>query len=362
MFKGIVILLITLFGLGASVGAVPFSGSNPPNGTISPRSEESIPSQKNDSPSSGGTFDMEMSSQPFSLLDGRLFITMPEGTENFQAQGDIMGTQPSNQEKSFLLLDTGEQSLVLFAMETFAYTSGDLVSDAKKLWEALNDLTPFQYTMQPLRTEGGYNFAVFEVNNPYNEDGSFFPGGAIAFPPDGTMIAIGIVVNGGGLEEAQQCKELSNQLLASLAPGTRTLNTKPHQEKLGKLSVDVLQDYTVIEENGIDFTVYRFNKIMPLGMECPGMGIYVGDHPSYDDEGLEELQLELLPGTLLGQPVEWRFYSNGTVDRDTYMQTLIPLEGSGYGWLHIFIYPTTAQDLAELRQMAESLTVSHSII
>jgi hypothetical protein len=69
-----------------------------------------------------------LAEEPFSLIDGRLLIQMPEGTQDIPRQRSIMSPAASNRRETRLVLDGNGQQMVLFAEETFLYTD-DLERD-----------------------------------------------------------------------------------------------------------------------------------------------------------------------------------------------------------------------------------------
>lgn len=60
------------------------------------------------------------------MLDGRLTIRMPAGTEDAAMQPDIMGPMSSSARETRLMSENiGGAELVVYAQEMFCYSTGD---------------------------------------------------------------------------------------------------------------------------------------------------------------------------------------------------------------------------------------------
>jgi hypothetical protein len=90
-------------------------------------------------------------------------------------------------------------------------------------------------------------------------------------------------------------------------PGARALDITAGVRELSVYSktksvfVTVPPGYVVSAQRGPDFIVHHVHKVMAFGDAEASLGVYLGDHPTANDQGF----LEQGMGTLFGKRVPW---------------------------------------------------------
>ena len=87
-----------------------------------------LPGQAVSAQEADSLFNRALRKEPYSVLDGRLTIRMPAGTEDAAMQPDIMGPMSSSARETRLMSENiGGAELVGYAQEKFCYSTGEFV-------------------------------------------------------------------------------------------------------------------------------------------------------------------------------------------------------------------------------------------
>lgn len=301
-------------------------------------------------------FSKKLDDAYYSVLDNRLLVKMPEGTEDIPMQNGIMSPQVSSHDQTRLMTELiNNQCIVLLAEELYQYSSGNLEKDTRSIWEKISGQTQYDYSLSPVYSNNGADFMIITITN---NDPSFpMIQGAVVKSPDNALMFLGIYANEGAYEQKEDCLNLSYRILSSIMAGNRTLDLSEHEETVYNMSIDVKKGYILTKHRGVDFEVNFIEKMIPVGGENSTMGIYIGGYPSYTKEmkGYTDSDIRTIDGTILGEDVEWLYYDkeNEYLDDKIHMQTLIEIPYNGY--LHIFMNAADKTSLEEMEEMAESL-------
>lgn len=304
-------------------------------------------------------FTREMEETDFSLLDNRLFMEMPKGSANVPMQNGIMAPTSSSHEETRLMSQLiNGQRIVVYAKELFVTSSGDLKEDARILWERMSGDKTENYRLSEIESQNGLDIVKVFIDNPNINSDAILIDSAFVKMSDNTIIFLGFYVNPMAFRWQENCLELTDTLVSTLRAGARTLNLSAHEETIYNLNFNLKKDYILTQQQGTDFDVFYIKKVVPVTSYSPSMGIYLGWHPSFSEEveGFQDSHKNIIKGSILDIPVEWLYYDKdgGLVDIYSYMQTLISLDSGAY--MHVFIYPTSEEDLEEMKMIAESLT------
>jgi len=308
--------------------------------TVTITKEEQQPSQ---------TEKRELAEGEFSLIDDRLFVTMPEGTVDIARQESIMSAPASNHEETELVLEEGKGEITLHAYELFMYSSGKLENDAKVLTDKWSKSSGRSYTyskMSSANIEAMYIIpAEFNTNLDY-----ILLRRALVKTADNTLIVVSVYANPQKFTDKSACFKLADEILATLEEGTRIIDTSAHKEKIGGCEIALQKEYVFTLSIGPDFVVYYITKIVKVGEKQPNMGIYIGGHP--DGVSLSpDAEVKMISDKILGKHIEWISYKTNDV---LHMETIFELD-SDYWKMHIFMSGHSEKDIEEMQNMARSL-------
>jgi hypothetical protein len=237
------------------------------------------------------------------------------------------------------------------AYEVFALAGADFEAAGKKL--LTTDIDPHG-TVAALTLPGGLRALTVAPAALDTSGEAVFVLGVLVAHADGTAQILSFYVNPAAAKDGAGCSELARRLAATLAPGPRLLDRAAGARALPTFSagetleITVGADWLVTMEEGPDFLVHHLRKLSPLGAPTPSIGVYYGDHPSFNPDPAARKE----KGALLGHPVEWYAWRADGVE---HLQALAVYPGSGSMALHIFITAPDAATLAEARKAVETL-------
>lgn len=332
-------------------------GAGTPIATPSPTLSHTGGSIGADGSSTGPLLERPLGAKAFSLINDRLFIKAPTGTEDIAVQPDIMSAERSADEQTRLILDVNGQKLVIFAQEIFQY-SANLAEDIDRIIKSTYGES-YKYSLDTLDGHDGFEALMFSPDSIDTSAGAVLVRGAYARVADRTLISVGVYVTPDLAVDEARCIDLAERILASTQPGTRQIVAPAREEMISfdglDFSIRLDKDFTLYVEHGVDFIVAYIMKITKVGQVRSNVGIYIGGHPSmhYPQRGIEERDLTKSGDTVLGQAVEWLSYN--------YRERLIAemgfaLPGGNHGLnMHIFMTAADEPTLAQLKAIIKTL-------
>jgi len=274
------------------------------------------------------------------LLDGRLTLRVPTPAKVQQRQVSFMAAPESLQEETQVVIESGDSHLSFTAWELFVTAPADLEKAVRQ------ELQRDPLTIQSRSLPSGLRLIEFFPNAPQANANLIW--GAYVANSDGTLQSIAFYGDGPQAKLPPSCLSTVKGMAESLALGKRALNLKGGAITVGgQLTVNLPPSYGTSIQNGMDFTVYKLKKVVPLGNSGGSVGLYLGGHPSFDGQGQ--------PGgkaTLLGKPAEWLDQSNAN-----YSEALIKLDPEGRQYAHVFITANSDSELKELKRVAGSIAL-----
>lgn len=295
-----------------------------------------------------GLADLPLADTPSSLLDGRLTVRLPAAARVEPRVAGLMAAPEAVERETRVVVDAGDQRLVLMAWELLARADGDLVAAAEK------DSPP---GTKVTRLGLGGDLRGCRVEPPALDLSREAIEVARADVADaaGLVLSVAVYVNPAAAQaDAPGVQALARTLLDTLRAGPRTLDLSARQVTIADREVTLVGllpgGWTYHAQPGPDFTVHRLQGIARLGEPFPRLGIYVGGHPRWMHEH-GDAPFETLRGPLLGLEVEWRRWSpeaGGTM-----------LEAMGHATphtvIHVFGGAPDAEGLVAVREVAASL-------
>jgi hypothetical protein len=287
---------------------------------------------------------LKLAEQMLDLLNGRLTIRMPPGARLEARREDIMSAAESAEQESRVILDAGDERLVVMVYELFETAGKDFEKQVRKMvdtWEMGS-------TAIVAREGGGFLISPAKLNVRKTTIPVLF---VVMSHKDGLVQLVQFFVNHKAGADAAGCTKLARSVAATIALGSKVLDLKGGQRKIGRFTATVPDGYALTTQRGPDFVVYRLQKVVPLGASSSQFGVYIGGHPGYHHEH-EKVKFSKLKEQLLGTEVEWHIWSSGST---IHHEVIVPSSSDAGTMFHIFLTSSSTSDITQMQAIAESL-------
>ncbi|MCI0588369.1 MAG: hypothetical protein L0323_16180 [Planctomycetes bacterium] len=312
---------------------------------------------------------LELAPEPSDLLAGRLTVRVPPGARTNPRRAGVMSAPAGAEEETRILIDAGTERLVLLTSELFC-TAGEgfdvALSRAIAGWTTPGEAG---YTLEPpLEGPGGARRFLYLPPKVEVEEDSALVLGAYIVQPDRTVQDLTIYANTAAARDPAGCVALARRIAATVAPGPRRLEVSAGERHLRFSDTHELvfqgpEGFVATLRPGPDFDLYNIHQVAPFGSPTFRMGIYSGGRPQYhhDRRGEPKPAVRLVPGRLLGHPIEWHVWTEavegGGADR-TFVEAIAREEGGDDPWCwHVWFFPNDAREEARGKALADSLEV-----
>jgi hypothetical protein len=287
---------------------------------------------------------LELTDQPLELLNGRLTIRMPADAKLEARRENIMSASESAEEESRIVLDAGDERLVVMAYELFKTAGKDFQKQVKKMVDswAMDGVT--------IEARKGRGFLISPAKLDLDKTAVLVLS-VVMNHEDSLVQLLEFFVNPKAGADASGCARLCRSIAATIALGGRVLDLKGRPREIGSFTAVVPNGYVLTAQPGPDFAVYRLHRVVPLGAPGSQFGVYIGDFPSYHHEH-ENAKFTKLKGQLLGADVEWHVWS---AEKVVHHEVIVPYSSAGGRMLHIFLSSSGTPDITEMHEIAESL-------
>ena len=311
---------------------------------------------------------LRISATKTAVLDGRLLVSVPEQAKLRPMQHGIMSAPESDSEQTRIVIDAGQQRMVLMAYELFARASeSDLEGPAQKIISHF----PMKVSLQKWTLLAPLRAVAYFPTNPTNNEEANLVMGVFVVNSDGNVQNLMWYVNPAAASQFDTALKLAKSMAATIAPGTKTLDTTGGERELSAYSktksvfAKIPKNYTLTAQHGPDFVVHHINKVVAFGDENASMGVYLGDHPSSNHNGFAEQE----KATLFGKSVHWyQKVENEDGAKVITVDATIPLgwallgnsmpgtsEGASYA--DVFLTAANASNIEELKSIALTLSI-----
>jgi len=299
------------------------------------------------------------------VLASRLKISVPTGAKVLAVQRGIMAAPETDHEQTRVLIDAGEQRMVLMVYELFARAATDFEGAVQKETARL----PMRVNLQKWSLSAPVRAVAYFPVFPSKDQEANLVMGVFVAGPDGSVQNLVWYVNNAAATQFSAALNLAKSIAATIAPGTRPLGSTGGERELSAHSktksafITVPEGYVVTTQHGPDFIVHLVHKVTVFGDRGASLGVYLGDHPSANREGF----LEQGVISLFGKRVSW--YQKVTNDdgRSTIIAgAVVPLGPSVFGYVlpgiidgptyaDIFLTAADASTIEELKSVATTL-------
>jgi hypothetical protein len=304
----------------------------------------------------GGLASLKAIPNAIDLLAGRLTIRMPAAARLEARRASIMAAPNAAQDESRVVLDAGGERMVVMAYELFALAGPKFEAALKK--EGLGPKGP-PLTVEKVALKGLSAYGLVPSTIKVQGDAALVLA-AYVVSADSTVQLLSFYINPLAAKDAKGGQGLARRVLATLAPGTRKLQSTAGTRRLagraGVLEAKVPDGYLATLQAGPDFEVHHLRKLVPFGEVGPAVGVYLGGHPNFQHKQMGgKTKVTERKGKLLGRAVtwhEWAVEEAGTPKR--FMVEAI-VEATGNLRAHVFYGAGKAAELTQLAAIAESL-------
>lgn len=293
---------------------------------------------------------LELAEKPISLLDGRMEIRMPAAAVVEARQQGIMAAPEAAQRETRIVLDAGEQRMVVMTWEQFASAGEGFEAAARK--GALPDTKVEAFAP----AEGLKGWRVEPARLDPDDEAAEVARALIA-DGDGHVMLVAVYVNPPSSQNDETgSRALAAKILASLRPGARKLDLSAREVVLETLPdtrtvrLHLPAGWIHYSQPGPDFVVHHLQQVVALGESPPIAGVYFGGHPSWFHDK-KKVTVEREAGTLLGTATEWRKWKLTRITREA----MVPLHEERT--VHAFLTAAPEQ-VDEVRKLLESLRIA----
>jgi hypothetical protein len=294
-----------------------------------------------------------------SMLNGKFFLDFPVSAVNQQRPVDIMSTDRNINEETRIVIDNGDERLVVFAQELHSLADASFEQKVRA-----EDNSKFGFQRQIVYDVNGYQ-AIMSVPTVFD---STRPGILINTillrSPDGTVSSLGAMISPQAYKNKAYYTALTERIFRSLTPGTRVTDLSAREEKIPLYGTEKAfrfqlpaNHYLQVDQK-YDFQVIKIMHYQPYGeQQWQGATIYLGDHPSwfYRDYGFKKESGKLQNGKFLGKKIEWMEFENAS-EKTLLKEQQISADHLSKGLIvHIALYGSDASDIETLQQIIEGI-------
>ena len=290
------------------------------------------------------------------LLNKRLTVEMPEGSVNEARGHNIMAAPESNQNETRLVYEEGDKKMVVMAWELFKKAGPDYDKEVIKAMDAWLDSEDTAIETKKI----GEHIVVGTPETPNADSDAILYATALIRHDDETLQRVAFYFNPEFNKNPEECRKLAEKLVSSLKIGERKMNLKAGERRLAamnegsSLAVTVPAGWTFTTQKGPDFLVHQLREVSPFGESSSSLGFYLGGHPGYHHERMDEGELieSVRKSPLLGEEREWVEYLRKGQDDWRNVEVICALSEDGYWKAHVFGGAKDEKGLEEVLKIA----------
>jgi hypothetical protein len=314
-----------------------------------------------DAPATKALGQLTLGEKSTALLGGRLCVKVP-ATAKVEARGhNIMAAREADDDETRIVVDAGEQRLVLMTYELYALTGGDLDKAARADVAAKWGKEAGTLKLEKFAVAAPLTAVAVIRPQPEGKREANLVLALYVGSEDGTVQYLAFYVNPAAIKDVAGATSLAKRIAASVTAGSRKLSSKAGSRRFpgvdgDQLVIMVPEGFVASTQEGPDFAVYHLYKLVVLGKPASACSIYLGGHPSYQYEQAEKRPEKVTPlkGKLFWQEVAWQNWSQAG---RTTTEVIVPHPKGKGMTVHVFCSASSQNEAAALRTMAETLRV-----
>ncbi len=307
--------------------------------------------------------------QPTQLISDRLRIRAPKGATLESRAGNIMGAPPSSEEEMRLVIEQGEERLVVLVTELFALANEDLSADARQLALAMDSDGMHPMKVEALQLKPPLRAVAMVPATPHPPEAATVVLEALVAREDGSLLDLSFYANEKAALDLQGCTDLAHRMIRSLIPGERCLDLAGGARSLGwdphhALEIDIPPGTVLTHQPGPDFDVFRISRVGRLGEDSGFAGIYMGHHPSPQLRQMgAEVETVTTAGRIFDQDITWQGWSLARPGEEAvlFYEVIIPHPRISAIKVHVFLGAADPREAASYRTAAETLRLAQAL-
>jgi hypothetical protein len=243
-------------------------------------------------------FQVKVSKHSVSLLNDRLIANAPEESS-------------FNEDSSYIWFEKNKQSFTISLTDYHCMASNDLKTDIDKIIKSWNEKS-IDFKLKEIINKKDISIYVIEPIKIRLVDDVFLLNSAFVKNIDNTILFVKFFINTNAWYNLKNYQSLSNEIIKSIMPGNKSLNVKSEL-----VQINTQQRVIVIKKpngliftknNGPDFRVFNFEKLVRFNESQSSMLIYIGNDPNYlYNQNDEPVVIDKINGLLFGHKIEWNF-------------------------------------------------------
>jgi len=244
-------------------------------------------------------FHINISKYPVGLLDNRIMAKIPEGTK-------------VNEDDSDIEYEKHKQIFTVSLKDIHCVASKDMKSDIDNIIKSWKEKDT-DFKLKEIINKKNISIYIIEPQKiKLDDEGDFMLKYAFIRNADNTILFVRFMINTNAWNNLKNYQSLSNEMIKSILPGSKRLNLKSEiveiKSQQRKIVINKPTGFIFNLNNGPDFRVYNFVKLVHFNEPQTGMLIYIGNHPNllYKQRNAKVVIVKK-SGKLFGQKVEWNF-------------------------------------------------------
>jgi hypothetical protein len=300
-----------------------------------------------------------------SVLSGRLVVSIPATAVSRAMQHGIMSAPEADQEQTRIVIDAGDQRMVLMVYELFERAGAEFDAEVKTQAGRL----PVKVAVQNWPLSSSLRAAAYFPEAPTQDREANLVMGVFVAQPDGSVQNLMWYANPAGAKPSAGAMLLAKSMAKTIGPGARALTLSAGERELSGYSqtqsvfIRVPEGYVVTAQQGPDFIVHHIHKMTAFGSPRASIGIYLGDYPQNREGEKSETSL------LFGKQVTWYQKTVNVGDATTITASaVVSLHGvdpdstrpATYApsYADVFLSAADATTLQELKSVAATLRIA----
>lgn len=301
--------------------------------------------------------------KPVELLNGRLLVSMPAGSAIGAREHKVTEARKSSEEETRVVSVDGLNKLVLVARELFAVAGPDYNA---QVLEALR--TQFASEQTAFKVERiGQHVIAGRASDPNAADDAILYATCFVRHRDDSIQRLGLYFNPKFHENPENCRSLTDRILASVRLGPRQLDLASGTRRLDArsdkfdLSVALPDGWLVTSQYGLDFVVHKLSEVAAFGTRGKTIGIYMGGRPGYQWHklGATAKYRATRSSAFLGGEQEWVTYSTTRPEVWRHVETIRGIPKPDASWkVHVFAAAPSDSGVDEILAILRSALVT----
>jgi hypothetical protein len=246
-------------------------------------------------------FPIDLTKRSFGVLGNRLKVKLPEGLSI------------TCDDQNYVEFEKNKQSFSFHITDYNCLASKDMKTDVAKIVQSWGSS---EYSLKNIIINNDVSIYVIEPHKlKLDDNGRFWLKSAFVKNCDNTILYLNFVINTNAWYNLKNYQKLSNEIIKSIQAGSKQLNSiaEAVQIKTRQRKIRINKPAGLIynQNNGPDFRVFVFKKLVHFNEPQSSILVYIGNHPNYIyNQSEEPVIIEKKYGLLFGQKVEWNFCYN----------------------------------------------------